>query len=135
MSHFTTIQTQIKAIDPLVKALADLGFDCVEVHQIPQPLYGYQGDRRSQTAEVIVRRQYIGANSNDIGFKRQPDNTFEAIISEYDRQQYSRQWIEQLTQRYAYHQLMAEAPAQGFNIESEETLEDGTIRVVVGRWV
>jgi hypothetical protein len=24
---------------------------------------------------------------------------------------------------------------QGFDVEEEETLEDGTVRVVVGRWV
>jgi hypothetical protein len=30
---------------------------------------------------------------------------------------------------------MATAPAQGFTVEEEETLEDGTIRVVVARWV
>jgi len=24
---------------------------------------------------------------------------------------------------------------QGFNVEEEEVLEDGTVRVVVGRWV
>jgi hypothetical protein len=40
-----------------------------------------------------------------------------------------------LTQRYGYHALMATAPAQGFTVEEEETLEDGTIRVVVARWV
>lgn len=135
MSHFTCIKTQIKDTEALVKALADVGFQHVEVHTIAQPLYGYQGDQRSQTAEVIIRRQYIGTNSNDIGFKQQPDGTFKAIISEFDRRQYSQPWLNKLTQRYGYHALMATAPAQGFAIEAEETLEDGTIRVVVARWV
>jgi hypothetical protein len=134
MSHFTCIKTQIKNADALVKALADVGFHQVEVHENAQHLYGYQGDVRSQTAEVIVRRQYIGVASNDIGFKRQDDGNFEAIISEYDRNKYSQQWLNGLTQRYGYHTLMATAPAQGFSIEEEETLEDGTIRVVVARW-
>jgi hypothetical protein len=30
---------------------------------------------------------------------------------------------------------MATVPEQGFAVEEEETLEDGTIRVVVGKWV
>jgi hypothetical protein len=30
---------------------------------------------------------------------------------------------------------MATVPEQGFVVEEEETLEDGTIRVVVGKWV
>jgi hypothetical protein len=135
MSHFTSIKTQIKNQDALVKALADIGFENLEVHETAQFLYGYQGDVREQTAEVIIRRQYIGAGSNDIGFKQQPDGQFEAIISEYDRHKYSQDWLNGLTQRYGYHALMATAPAQGFSVEEEETLEDGTIRVVVARWV
>lgn len=135
MSHFTCIKTQIKHRDALIKALADVGFKNVEVHETAQHLYGYQGDVRKQTAEVIIRRQDIGAYSNDIGFKRQEDGQFEAIISEYDRHKYSQEWLNGLTQRYGYHTLMATAPTQGFTVEEEETLEDGTIRVVVARWV
>jgi Leu/Phe-tRNA-protein transferase len=135
MSHFTAIRTQLKDPIALQKALVDLGFAQVEVHETAQPLYGYQGDRRSDLAEVIVRRHYVGALSNDIGFKQQADGTFTAIISEYDRPRYSQAWLNQLTQRYGYHQLKQIAPAQGFTIEEEETLADGTIRLVVGRWV
>lgn len=135
MSHFTCIKTQIKNQDTLIQALSDVGFNDVEVHKTAQHLYGYQGDVRPQTAEVIIRRQYIGVASNDIGFKQQNDGQFEAIISEYDCQNYSQEWLNNLTQRYGYHTLLATAPEQGFTVEEEETLEDGTIRVVVARWV
>lgn len=135
MSHFTCIKTQIKNADWLVQALADLEFKNVEVHQTAQHLYGFQSDIRPQTAEVIIRRQYIGSASNDIGFKQQSDGTFEAIISEYDRAQYSQDWLNRLTQRYGYRALMATAQEQGFDIESDEILSDGTVRVVVGRWM
>jgi hypothetical protein len=135
MSHFTCIKTQIKNVDSLLKALSDLGFNKVETHQTAQHLYGWQGDVREQTAEVIIRRKYVGDSSNDIGFKRQEDGQFEALVSEYDRHRYSQQWLNNLTQRYAYHTLMATAPAEGFTIEEEEVLEDGTVRVVVSRWV
>ncbi len=134
MSHFTAIKTQIKDAAALVKALSDVGFKQVEVHDTAQHLYGFQGDIRSQTAEVIIRRKHIGGASNDMGFQRQTDGTFEAMISEYDRRQYSQQWLNQVTQRYGYHVLMATAPAQGFTVEEEDVLADGTIRVVVGRW-
>ena len=134
MSHFTCIKTQIKNRDTLIQALSDVGFNEVEVHETAQHLYGYQGDVREQTAEVIIRRQHISVASNDIGFKQQ-DGQFEAIISEYDCQQYSQEWLNGLTQRYGYHTLITTAPEQGFTVEEEETLEDGTIRVVVARWV
>lgn len=134
MSHFTAIKTQIKDTNALVKALSDVGFKQVEVHRTAQHLYGFQGDIRPQMAEVIIRRKYIGGASNDIGFQQQTDGTFEAIISEYDRRKYDQPWLNQVTQRYGYHALMATAPAQGFTVEEEEVLADGTIRLVVGRW-
>lgn len=136
MSHFTSIKTQIKNRDALVKALVDVGFDRVEVHETSQPLFGFQGDVRPETAEVIIRRKYLGSASNDIGFKQREDGQFEAIISSYDRAyRYSQQWLNELTQRYGYHALMATYPEQGFALEEEEILADGTIRVVLAKWV
>jgi hypothetical protein len=134
MSHFTSIRTQIKSIEALVQALDDIGFKNLEIHEIPQNLYGYQGDIRQQSAEVIIRRQYIGTSSNDIGFKKQADGQFEAVISEYDRNKYNQQWMNKLMQRYGYHALKASAQEQGFSIEEDEVMEDGTVRVVVARW-
>ena len=64
-------------------ALADIGFaDVEEGDQLP--LYGYQGDRRPEAAEIVVRRQLIGPASNDLGFSRTPDG-YVPIISEYDQ--------------------------------------------------
>jgi hypothetical protein len=133
MSHFTVLRTQITDTDALVKALADLGFTQVEVHQTAQHLYGYQGDVRPQTAEVIIRRQLIGPASNDIGFKRQEDGTFDAIISDYDRNKYSQQWLQRLTQRYAYHVARAKLEEQGFALVTEEKQQDERIHLVLRR--
>lgn len=133
MSHFTILKTQIVDIDALVKALADLGFMQVEVHPIAQGLYGYQGDLRPETAEVIIRREFIGPASNDIGFKRTPGGSFDAIISEYDRREYSQEWLNRLLQRYAYHAARAKLEAQGFDLVAEETEEDGRIHLVLRR--
>ena len=137
MSHFTAIKTEIRDVKALVKALEDIGFpDKIEVHEEAESLYGFQGDLRPETAEVIIRRKYLGSASNDIGFKKQEDGTYEAVISSYDRAyKYTQQWLNKLTQRYGYHLLMAVAPQQGFTVEEEEILADGTIRVVVGRWL
>jgi hypothetical protein len=133
MSHFTVLRTHITDVESLVKALAELGFPQVEVHQTAQHLYGYQGDVRPQTAEVIIRRQFIGRASNDIGFKRQEDGTFDAIISDYDRARYSQQWLHRLTQRYAYHVARARLEEQGFALVTEETQQDGQIHLVLRR--
>jgi SpoVK/Ycf46/Vps4 family AAA+-type ATPase len=38
-------------------------------------------------------------------------------------------------QKYAHQTLLNTAATQGYTIEAEEVMEDGTVRVVVGRWV
>ncbi len=67
----------------LLAALTDIGFPIVEEGR-ELPLYGYQGDRRSEAADIVVRRQHIGRASNDLGFVRTPDG-YVPIVSEFDR--------------------------------------------------
>ena len=72
-----------KSRDLLVGSLADLGFSQVDEGD-ELPLYGYEGDRRPETAALVVRRVYIGSASNDLGFRLTSDG-FVPIISEYDQ--------------------------------------------------
>jgi hypothetical protein len=88
---------------------------------------------RPQTAAVILRRSLIGPASNDIGFKRQEDSTFDAIISDHDRARYSQPWLNRQTQRYAYHVARAKLEAQDFALVTEETQQDGQIPLVLRR--
>ena len=133
MSHFTKLRTRIVDIDALLKALSEVGFNTVETHEIAQNLRGYLGDKRKQTAEVIIRRKFIGRASNDIGFKRREDGTFDAIISDYDRKKYSEGWLSRLTQRYAYHAARAKLEEQGFSLVTEEVEEGERIHLVLRR--
>jgi len=131
MSHFTRVKTKIKNKSALLAALADMGYTAnkVELHDTPQNLYGYQGDKREQTAEIILRRRYVGGSSNDIGFKLQEDGTYEAIISDYDSSRHNETWRDKLSQRYAYHNIKEELSSQGFSIESESE-EKGELLLV-----
>ena len=67
----------------LLAALADLGYPQVEEGEALS-LYGYQGDRRPETAEIVVRRHYLGSASNDVGFARTQAG-YVPIVSEYDQ--------------------------------------------------
>ena len=67
----------------LLKALAECGYEVVEEGEALS-LYGYQGDRRPETAQLVVRRKYIGAASNDLGFQK-TDAGYVPVISEYDQ--------------------------------------------------
>lgn len=129
MSHFTTINTKIADVDALKKALADLGYPVVE-EGYNLPLYGYQGDRRPQTADIVVRRKYISPWSNDLGFKKK-GSTYEMIISEYDIDLLGQWFIDKLMQRYAYHKVLSEAKKHNWLKLKEEKMQDGTIKLVL----
>jgi hypothetical protein len=133
MSHYTSIKTRIQDRGALVKALADVGFTSVEIHEAPQHLVGYMGDKRLQTADIIIRKRYVGAASNDIGFHRCEDGSYEAIISDYDRTKYSPVWLQRLTQRYAYHVTCSKLELQGFYLATDEVQRDGQIHLMLRR--
>ena len=67
----------------LLAALTDIGFPIVEEGKA-LPLFGYQGDRRPETAEIVIRRQHVGRASNDVGFARTADG-YVPIVSDFDR--------------------------------------------------
>lgn len=67
----------------LVQALAECGYLTVEEGE-SLSLFGYRGDRRPETAQIVVRRKFIGSASNDLGFQK-TDNGYVPVISEYDQ--------------------------------------------------
>lgn len=133
MSHFTTLATQLTDADALRAALADVGYAEVEVHEHAQPLFGYQGDQRRDRAHVIVRRAHVGRLSNDLGFLRQDNGRFLAVISEFDRAKHNEAWLGRVTARHAYHVTSKTLAAQGFHLAEESTERDGTVRLVLRR--
>ncbi|WP_282693613.1 DUF1257 domain-containing protein [Streptomyces sp. CC208A] len=133
MSHYTRVRTTLRDRKTLVRALRKLGFAHVESHDAPQPLYGYQGDRRSQTAEVIIRRKHVGSASNDIGFALTPDGSFQAVVSEYDRRRYGAAWLRRLTSAYGHETALSFAEENGYDVVTEETDKDGTVRLTLRR--
>ena len=134
MSHYTVLRTQFVDVDALVKALADLGLTHVEVHEKPKHLRGWLGGVRLHSAEIIIRREHVGKVSNDIGFKRQADGTYIAIISEYDRRRYTDAWMGRLAQRYAYHVTMEKLTEQGFEVVTQKQ-EKSQIHLTLRRMV
>lgn len=135
MSHYTVLTTKITDAEFLAEAIADMGYEDVEVHDRPQPLIDFQGGATKQKAEVIVRRKHIGWLSNDIGFCRQHDGTMNAIISDYDRDKHNEGWMRELTRRYAYLTARGKLEAQGFDLAHEERDAQGRIHLVLRRTV
>lgn len=133
MSMYCEVKTQFKNQDCLIAAMMEThGWtqEQIEVHTEAQPLIGYQNDARPQKAHIIVRRVNVGTASNDLGFERQPDGSFVAHISEYDRNRYNDQWINNLKGNYAFHVVARQQQARGRTVQRER-LPDGRQRVSV----
>ena len=124
MSHFTTIKVQIKNSEILHQVLQELGYQ-VECNT---KVRGYQGN--TTQAEYVIRQK----NGYDLGFRRDGEN-YEIIADFWGARINQQEFINSITQKYAQKTLMSTVQEQGFNVEEEEVLEDGTVRVVVGRWV
>jgi uncharacterized protein YukE len=132
MSHYVKVETQFRDPQALLHALAQLGFGegQVEVHTEPQALYGFQGDVRPERAHIILRRAHVGRVSNDIGFVRGEDGTYQAIISEYDQKsRYGATWQGKLTQEYGIVKAQQQAARQGLQTQVIRR-EDGVVRLV-----
>jgi hypothetical protein len=89
---------------------------------------GYMG--KKTTAEYVIRQ----SNGYDLGFRRQGE-TYELVADFWGAKINQQEFIQQITQKYAHKTLKTSLNQQGFTIETEETLEDGTVRVIVGKWV
>jgi hypothetical protein len=124
MSHFTTIQVEIKHSDILQQVLQELGYQ-IETNT---KVRGYMG--KKTTAEYVIRQ----SNGYDLGFRRQGE-TYELVADFWGAKINQQEFIQQITQKYAHKTLKTSLNQQGFTIETEETLEDGTVRVIVGKWV
>src|SRR5687768_13100341 len=106
----------------LLAALADLGYAEVEEGEA-LPLYGYQGDRRAETAEIVVRRKHLGSASNDLGFARTPAG-YVPIVSEYDqRVLHGGQLLVKL--RTAYSERVIEEVRRRLHGTARRTVEGG----------
>ncbi|MEB3233180.1 MAG: DUF1257 domain-containing protein [Leptolyngbyaceae bacterium] len=126
MSHFSQIKTQIRNLDALKSALTDTDIDWKAG---PMPVRGYQG--QTEVADVAIQQE----NGYDIGF-RWTGAEYELVADlQYWQQPLSVQgFLNRVTQRYAYHTVVAETTKQGFQVAQEQKAEDGSIRLVLQRW-
>jgi hypothetical protein len=102
----------------------------IEIHNEPQTLYGYRGDARQEKANMIIRRKDVGMSSNDLGFIKNEDNTYSAIISEFDKGRYNQSWIDKLKSNYAFQAIRLQQEKKGRKV-SRTKLPDGKQRVTI----
>ena len=129
MSKFLTFPDVVfKDRRLLLAALADLGYSVVEEGEA-LPLFGYQADRRPETAEIVVRRQYVGSASNDLGFAR-TELGYVPIVSEYDlRALQGGQFLPRL--RTLYSERVVEEVRNRLHGTMRRTVEGNVVKIKV----
>ena len=140
MSKFVQGQLEIKSESALIDALTQIfGKNSVEVTEKgkTEHLYGYMNDKRTEKADVIVRRSHVdkisGGSSNDLGFIRQENGSLKMIVSEYDK---SKSIDERINTKYS--EIVIERTikklksTERFKILSKSR-EDGSLVIKIGR--
>ena len=128
MSHFSTVKTELRQLEPLVKALEDLGYT---PDQGERQVRGYRG--QTVTAEVAVAMDQGG----DLGFRWNQDSKSFELVTDLDLWKQSvpvERFLAQLTQRYALNTILAATSLEGFQVAEQTCSEDGAIELVVTRW-
>jgi hypothetical protein len=145
MSHYCTMDVifKVEFEQDLVEVLeAQFGKGHIEVHEEPKPLFGFQGDNRALAnkngpdyappCDIIIRREYVGRASNDIGFKRMQDGTFKAYVSEFDSySNYPKKKQEQTAKEYSLRVTEKTLRSDGWRNFVKTTDKDGTVHLKV----
>ena len=131
MSHFTTVKTKIKNLTHLVSALEEMEVEFLqaEAGQLVK-VRGYRGNE--EQADLCIRID----DTYDIGVRQMASGEYELVAdwSELELRMDTEAFMEQLTQRYAYHTVMDEIKSQGFTLDEQVQEEDGSIKLRVSTW-
>jgi len=100
-----------------------------EVHSEAKHLHGYQGDKRSQKANIIIPRQQVGTASNDVGFER-VDGGFILHASQFDHAWRNGVKVKALKMGYAENKLKKTISVMSnCNIFSRKQNENGQVEI------
>ena len=126
MSKYEVLRTVLSEERFLVEALRELGYSPDVSHE-GMSLYGYLGDERPEKAHIVIRRRQLDSASNDIGFARDANGVYRALISEYDRGiGFNDGWLGRVAQTYKERQTMAVAKSKGYRFVGRQVFETPT---------
>lgn len=130
MSEFHVIATAMKDEGVLLKSLKEMGYE-PSVHKIPEHLYGYQGDKRPQMANIIIPRKQVGAASNDVGFEF-VNGKYIVHASEFDVSWRTGEKIKTLNKKYGENKLKKIVSGRSdLSVFSRRENEKGQIEIVL----
>ena len=128
MSHFSTVKTELRQLEPLVQALNDMGY---APEQGRRSVRGYRG--QTVTADLAVAMQ----DGGDLGFRWNAESGAYELVTDLDLWKQTipvERFLAKLTQRYAFNTVLAASTREGFEVAEQSTAQDGSIELVVTRW-
>jgi hypothetical protein len=125
MSHFTRIKTRMVERRYLHAALQELGY---VVEEGSVEVRGYGGNRTQVEIKIPTRN-----HGYDIGF-RNAGQAYECVADWWGIRDINQEtFLQQVTQRYAYHAARAKLEEQGFSLVTEEVEQGERIHLVLRR--
>ena len=128
MSHFSTIKTQLKDADPLIKALKNLGYIINEEEKF---IKGYRG----KFTAVDISMNLPG--DTKVGFKWDNNSNSYELVTDLDLWKFElpvERFISKITQMYAYQTIISKTKEEGYQIVEEKNTNDGSIELVLTKW-
>ena len=123
MSHFVTIKTQIKDIQALQDACAEMGLLVLQ----NTAARGYEGNRHRGEYVIALKGPY------DVALNRLSDGTFGLTADWWDghvEKEVGKDYGK-LLQLYGVHKAMREARQRGYSVR-RSALHDGSIKLSIG---
>lgn len=133
MSHFTKCELKMTNLTALKRALDDLGFAYNEAEQNQSvQVRGWRG----QTLDASI---CIDMGKYDIGVVSSGEGTYDLTADwwgvETTKGITEQEFKDRLSQRYSYHNVLMACEGKGYTVEEEVNEEDGSIQLVVRKWV
>ena len=128
MSHFSTIKTQLKDSEPLIKALNNLGYI---TNQEEKFIKGYKG----KFTAVDISMNLPG--DTQVGFKWENNSNAYELVTDLDLWKFElpvERFISKVTQMYAYETIISKTKADGYQIVEQKNQNDGSIELVLTKW-
>jgi len=128
MSHFSTIKTQIKEAEPLIKALDNLGYT---INQEEKFVKGYKG----KFTAVDISMNLPG--NTKVGFKWDNNSNSYELVTDLDLWKFElpvERFISKVTQMYAYETIISKTKEDGYQIVEQKNQKDGSIELVLTKW-
>jgi hypothetical protein len=133
MSHFTKCELKMTNLAAIKKALADLELSYSESAQGQDvTVRGYRGDTLKAAMSIDMGKYDIGVIANAEGTY---DLTADWWGVETTKGVSEEEFKHRLSQRYQYHNVKMACEDKGYSVEEELNEEDGSIRLVVRKWV